>query len=260
MSKSIQNDLLSCISDSLINQIKNEIRQCKFYFIQIDDTTDISQKTQCSIIIRYVTDKSELVERFLGFHNVSEDRTAQGLFNLVCSVLHEFDMESKLVGQCYDGTCVMSGHLTGLKARVKELAPNALFTHYLAHRLNLVLQHGCNINAKCRIFFANITGIAAYFHNFTSRTNVVDNIVRKRIPQFVQTRWSPRSKILKTVVNEWSRFINVFDFISNDPTSSSESIRGAIGHLKNLKTFEFAFLKMEKKKKNFLNQYDFSES
>ncbi|KAL4141564.1 hypothetical protein QTP88_004185 [Uroleucon formosanum] len=169
MSKSIQNDLISCISEFLINQIKNEIKQCKFYSIQIDDTTDISQKTQCSIIIRYVTDKSELIERFLGFHNVGEDRTAQGLFNLVNSVLHEFDIENKLVGQCYDGACVMSGHLTGLQARVKEVVPNALFTHCLAHRLNLVLQHGCSINAKCRIFFANLTGIAAYFHNSTSR-------------------------------------------------------------------------------------------
>ncbi|KAL4084700.1 hypothetical protein QTP88_027624 [Uroleucon formosanum] len=242
MSKSIQNDLISCISEFLINQIKNEIKQCKFYSIQIDDTTDISQKTQCSIIIRYVTDKSELVERFLGFHNVSEDRTAQGLFNLVNSVLHEFDIENKLVGQCYDGACVMSGHLTGLQARVKEVAPNALFTHCLAHRLNLVLQHGCSINAKCRIFFANLTGIAAYFHNSTSRTNFVDTIVGKRIPQFVQTRWSSRSKILHTIVNEWSGFINVFDCISKDPKSSSESICGAIGHFKNLKTFEFAFL------------------
>ncbi|KAL4143387.1 hypothetical protein QTP88_005724 [Uroleucon formosanum] len=242
MSKSIQNDLISCISEFLINQIKNEIKQCKFYSIQIDDTTDISQKTQCSIIIRYVTDKSELVERFLGFHNVSEDRTAQGLFNLVNSVLHEFDIENKLVGQCYDGACVMSGHLTGLQARVKEVAPNALFTHCLAHRLNLVLQHGCSINAKCRIFFANLTGIVAYFHNSTSRTNFVDTIVGKRIPQFVQTRWSSRSKILHTIVNEWSGFINVFDCISKDPKSSSESICGAIGHFKNLKTFEFAFL------------------
>ncbi|KAL4107233.1 hypothetical protein QTP88_017616 [Uroleucon formosanum] len=242
MSKSIQNDLISCISEFLINQIKNEIKQCKFYSIQIDDTTDISQKTQCSIIIRYVTDKSELIERFLGFHNVSEDRTAQDLFNLVNSVLHEFDIENKLVGQCYDGACVMSGHLTGLQARVKEVAPNALFTHCLAHRLNLVLQHGCSINAKCRIFFANLTGIAAYFHNSTSRTNFVDTIVGKRIPQFVQTRWSSRSKILHTIVNEWSGFIDVFDCISKDPKSSSESIFGAIGHFKNLKTFEFAFL------------------
>ncbi|KAL4153064.1 hypothetical protein QTP88_000897 [Uroleucon formosanum] len=222
MSKSIQNDLISCISEFLINQIKNEIKQCKFYSIQIDDTTNISQKTQCSIIIRYVRDKSELIERFLGFHNVGEDRTAQGLFNLVNSVLHEFDIENKLVGQCYDGACVMFGHLTGLQARVKEVAPNALFTHCLAHRLNLVLQHGCSINAKCRIFFANLTG--------------------KRIPQFVQTRWSSRSTILHTIVNEWSGFIDVFDCISKDPKSSSESICGAIGHFKNLKTFEFAFL------------------
>ncbi|KAL4141956.1 hypothetical protein QTP88_004495 [Uroleucon formosanum] len=146
--------------------------------------------------------KSELIERFLGFHNASEDPTAQGLFNLVNSVLHKFDTENKLVGLCYDGACVMSGHLTGLQARVKEVAPNALFTHCLAHRLNLVLQHGCSINAKCRIFFANLTGIAAYFHNSTSRTNFVDTIVGKRIPQFVQTRWSSRSKILHTIVNE----------------------------------------------------------
>ncbi|CAI6353814.1 unnamed protein product [Macrosiphum euphorbiae] len=139
-------------------------------------------------------------------------------------------------------TCVMSGHLTGLQARVKEVAPNALFTHCLAHRLNLVLQHGCSINAKCRIFFANLTGIPAYFHNSTSRTNFVDTIVGKRISQFVETRWSSRSKILHTIVNEWSGFINVFDCISKDPKSSSETICGAIGHFKNLKTFEFAFL------------------
>jgi len=61
LSKPIQNDLISSISEYLINQIKNEIRQSKFYSTQIDDTTDISQKTQCSIIIRYVTDKSELL-------------------------------------------------------------------------------------------------------------------------------------------------------------------------------------------------------
>ncbi|XP_050060818.1 zinc finger MYM-type protein 1-like [Aphis gossypii] len=242
LSKSIQNDLIMCISESLINQIKNEIRLCKFYSIQIDDTTNISQNTQCSIIIRYVTDKSKLVERFLGFHNVNKDHTAQDLFNLIYSALHELDIENKLVCQCYDGTCVMFAHLTGLQAIVKELAPNALFTHSLSHRLNLVLQHGCSINTKCRIFFANLTGIFTYFHDSTSRTNIVDNILGKRIPQFVQSRWSSRSKILSTLVHEWSGFINVFNFISNDPTSSSESICGAIGHLKNLKTFEFAFL------------------
>jgi len=40
---------------------------------------------------------------------------------LVYSVLHKFDVENKLVGQCYDGASVMSGYLTSLQASVKEL-------------------------------------------------------------------------------------------------------------------------------------------
>lgn len=242
-SKIIQNDIILCISEYLSDHIKREIKQCMFYSIQIDDTTDITQKTQCSIILRYITNKSELVERFFGFHDVSEDRTAEGLFNLITSLLQEFSIEKKLVGQCYDGASVMAGNLTGLQARIKEIAPNALFTHCLAHRLNLVLQYGCNNSEKCRIFFANMTGISAYFHNSTSRTNVVDSIIGKRIPQFVQTRWASRSKILNLLVSEWASFKTVFEYIIKDPKSSPESICGAVGHLKNLKSFEFAFLK-----------------
>jgi len=113
-----------------------------FYSIQIDDTTDITQKTQCSVILRYISNKSELVERFFGFYDVSKDHTAEGLFNLITSLLLEFNIEEKLVGQCYDGTSVMAGHLNGLQAKIKEIAPNALFTHCFAHKLNLVLKHG----------------------------------------------------------------------------------------------------------------------
>ncbi|CAI6357543.1 unnamed protein product [Macrosiphum euphorbiae] len=104
------------------------------------------------------------------------------------------------------------------------------------------LQHGCNSNKICRIFFANLTGISAFFHNSTSRTNVVDSIIGKRIPQFVQTRWASRSKILHLLVNEWINFKAVFEAIINDAKSSANSICGSVGHLKNLKSFEFAFL------------------
>jgi hypothetical protein len=80
-----------------------------------------------------------LVERFLGFFNVSEDRTAEGFFNLMNSVLQKFDFKTKLIGQCYDGVSVMADHLNGVQAKIKEVAPMTLFTHCLAHRLNLVL-------------------------------------------------------------------------------------------------------------------------
>lgn len=69
------------------NHTKQVVRDSLFYSIQIDDTTDITQKTQCSVILRYVTKKSELVERFFGFHNISEARTAEGLFNLINTIV-----------------------------------------------------------------------------------------------------------------------------------------------------------------------------
>jgi hypothetical protein len=81
-----------------------------------------------------------LVERFLGFFNVSEDRTTEGLFNLMNSVLQKLDFKTKLIGQYYDGASVKTGHLNGVQAKIKEVAPNTLFTHCLAHRLNLLLQ------------------------------------------------------------------------------------------------------------------------
>lgn len=43
--QTIQNELISCISDHVLNYIKSEIKQCMFFSVQVDDTTDISKKT-----------------------------------------------------------------------------------------------------------------------------------------------------------------------------------------------------------------------
>lgn len=152
-SKTIQNELIECISEYLNEYVKNEINDANFYSIQVDDTTDINQTSQCSVIIRFVNSKGLLVERFLGFYDVSADRTSETLYNLLDNILGQFDYEHKLIGQCYDGASVMSGHLNGLQKKIKDKAPQAVFVHCLAHRLNLVMQQSCKKLSKCRIFF-----------------------------------------------------------------------------------------------------------
>jgi len=47
----------------------------------------------------------------------------------------------------------MSGELNGVQAKVKEHAPDAIFIHCYAHRLNLVLSQAASSNAKCNVFF-----------------------------------------------------------------------------------------------------------
>nr|CAI5824713.1 unnamed protein product [Callosobruchus analis] len=53
-SKMIQNEIVDCIAIYIDEYIEKEIKDCQFFSIQVDDSTDIGQKSQCSIIVRYV--------------------------------------------------------------------------------------------------------------------------------------------------------------------------------------------------------------
>lgn len=241
-SKTIQNEVLDCISDYINDHVKNEIHNTTFFAIEVDDSTDITQTSQCSMIIRYVNSEGIIVERFLGFHNVSADRSSEALFSLLDGVLSEFGYENKLVAQCYDGASVMAGHLNGLQKKVKDKAPQSVFVHCLAHRLNLVLQQSLECNSKCRIFFASISGIPSFFHHSSKRTHVIDSLSARRIPTLAETRWCSNSKLLNVIVEDWENLKQAFELIMNDKLSDKKSIQLSKGFLNDMNSFEFTFL------------------
>ncbi|KAF2885314.1 hypothetical protein ILUMI_20846, partial [Ignelater luminosus] len=118
--------------DILMNEyVEKEIIDSELFSIQVDDTTHIVQKSQCSLIIKYVNASVKLVERFLGFYDTSSSRTAETLFNLASACLEKLDCKSKLIGQCFDV----------FRRKLKKVVSQEVFVHCLAHRLNLVL---CN--------------------------------------------------------------------------------------------------------------------
>ena len=124
VSSDVQNDVIECIDSVIEEQINKEVRECQFLSIQCDETMDVSTKEQLSIIIRL--DRGyEIVERFLKFSNVSRDRTALGMGEVVKATLSKFgaSVKSKLIMQTYDGAAVMSGHLSGLQTRIRQDYP-----------------------------------------------------------------------------------------------------------------------------------------
>ncbi|CAB4031549.1 Hypothetical predicted protein, partial [Paramuricea clavata] len=100
---------------------------------------------------------SDIIDRQLGFVDVSSDRTATALSTVIKGKLiqHENIMD-KLIGQTYDGVSVMSGHLNGVQAQIQREYPFAHFVHCAAHRLNLVLCQAASSIAPVKIFFVNI--------------------------------------------------------------------------------------------------------
>ncbi|CAH1112467.1 unnamed protein product [Psylliodes chrysocephalus] len=85
-SNRIQNYLIKCTADVLMDHIKSEIKKAPFVSIALDDTTDVAKLSQISIVVRYVLDGIPQ-ERFLGFLDVTSERTADALFKIVCGII-----------------------------------------------------------------------------------------------------------------------------------------------------------------------------
>nr|CAI5823530.1 unnamed protein product [Callosobruchus analis] len=238
-SKSIQNDLIESISSVVEHEIQEELRSMAFFSWQIDETTYIACKSQLSVILRYVIG-GDIVERFVGFYDVSSGKNAESLYQLLVTEFQEFDLKHKLIAQTYDGAAVMSGDFNGLQPKIKNIAPHALFTHCYAHKLNLMLSKACNAIKEVRKFFSNLSG---------KRSEALNRIVDRRIPTNAPTRWNFLSRAVVTVESQRRKLIEVFEFISesedffNDNQTlreayvTSASVERSFSALKRIKTY-----------------------
>lgn len=243
LSKTIQNDLIESVNFVVKKIIDCEIQTTTCFSWQVDETTDVSCFSQLSVIFRYVH-KGKVVERFMGFFDVSSGRTANSLFELLIHQFDKFGLKDKLIGQTYDGASVMSGEFNGLQAKVKSIAPYALFTHCFAHRLNLILQDAVGNIQECKVFFATLCGFSSFFSKSTKRTNILDNIASSRLPTASQTRWNFKSRLITTVLKNREVLIEVFDHIINNEEFSNDriTIREAVGFRDFLNNFNNVFL------------------
>ncbi|KAJ4432482.1 hypothetical protein ANN_21101 [Periplaneta americana] len=85
------------IEKLLLHSFSSLSFQEKSEIIENDETTDITTKPQLSTTVRYVTKTGSIEERFLGFKDVSNGRTAIALTEHVFQDVQEFHCDKKLV-------------------------------------------------------------------------------------------------------------------------------------------------------------------
>jgi len=137
----------------------------------------------------------------------------------------------------------MSGELNGVQAKVKEHAPDAIFIHCYAHRLNLVLSQAASSNAKCNVFFFTLGGLSTFFTTSSKRMSLLDDIVKTRFPKLAPTRWSYSARLVETVQHNLEDLLQLFDHIVETPQSfDQKSINDAQGFLLTLSGFDFNIL------------------
>ena len=139
-SKTIQNELVEVIGDSIQNDIIAEVKQAKFYSVIADEVTDTANKEELSLSLRFVFN-GRVKEVFVDFVEV-ERITGQVLAQAILQWLSTHGLSrADIRGQCYNSASNMSGAVSGCKSIVQQEAPLALYVHCAAHRLNLAVVY-----------------------------------------------------------------------------------------------------------------------
>jgi len=103
-----------------------EIKLAKFYSIIADEVTDISNKEELSLDIRYIHEE-QVREVFVDFVEV-ERITGQVLGDTILRWLrYHGTPPADMCGQCYDGASNMAGARSGVRSVVQREAPKAMY-------------------------------------------------------------------------------------------------------------------------------------
>ena len=243
VSSSIQNDLIEATADVISNRIREEVNNAKFVSVQADETTDCAQHAQLSIIVRYVHD-NKLCERFLGFYDVSESKSAETLSQKIIQALDQFnDIKQKLVCQTYDGAAVMAGHVNGVQMKLRENGfEHANFIHCYAHKLNLVLGRSTERIQGVRIFFSHVNAFSRFSHSSSKRKELFRKF-HISIPSLCETRWCYRSRTISAIKDQHKNIVLALSSILESPGSwDDDTIHQAEHLLSKLYDFKFIFL------------------
>ena len=137
VSGTMQNEIVKTMALRVLRHVAECLRKADFFTIMVDETSDVSNKEQVVICLRWVGCDFEVHEDFVGLYEVASTG-AEIIFGVIVDVLQRLNLPlSRARGQCYDGAATMSGIRSGVATRVLAEEPRAVFTHCYGHSLNL---------------------------------------------------------------------------------------------------------------------------
>ena len=133
-SHSIQKEIINCCAKETTRQIIEDIGDDHFAILA-DESSDVSQKEQLALCLRYVDKLGRVCERFLGVVHVA-DTTCLSLKDAIEHLLIDHSLSlTQICGQGYDGTSNKKGEIKGLKTLIMNESPSAYYIYCFAHQL-----------------------------------------------------------------------------------------------------------------------------
>jgi len=99
---------------SILRRIAGCISNLKFYCIMCDECTDVSNREQLTICIRWIDEQLQPHEEFIGLYKIDNISA-----NTILATVKDLAL-SRCRGQCYDGAATMKGARSGVAKQLSE--------------------------------------------------------------------------------------------------------------------------------------------
>ena len=213
VSHDIQNEYLQIMALRIVREISSNIRNAGCYTLMADECTDISNKEQFTICIRWVDEDLEDHEDFIGLYEVPTI-DANTLVQAIRDTLLRMGLSvSQCRGQCYDGASNMSGKKTGVATRILSQEKRAIYTHCYGHALNLAVSNTIKQSQICNEALEVAFEICRLIKYSPKRNNAFDQIKAKNgdedvpsvgIRKFCSTRWTVRGESISSILENYN--------------------------------------------------------
>lgn len=194
-----------------------------------------------SLILRYIDEKNQVFERFVGFLNCHDETydntnineelqvnepklTGEKLGNIVVSILKSMSLDlENCVGIGTDGCSVMTSQLRGAVQQVQKYCVNAVHSPCSNHALNLSISKSSDVQLV-RNTMGIIKEIISFFKLSSKRNFILKNNLKgckRSITSLCETRWVERhtsifefqsclSEIIDSLtdISEWTEHIS----------------------------------------------------
>ena len=177
----------------------------------IDETTDVSNKEQVVVCIRWVDEDLQAHEEFIGLYQV-ESTAATVLIGVIRDVFTRLNVSmNKIRGQCYDGASAMCGSQGGVATLIQHEEPRAIYIHCYGHALNLACGDAIK---KCEVMRNALDTSYELIKLIkkSPRRDAVFQRVRDELHEdktmgirvLCPTRWTVRAEALQSIISNYS--------------------------------------------------------
>ncbi|XP_022162278.1 zinc finger MYM-type protein 1-like [Myzus persicae] len=245
-----QNVLLNIMSDMVRSKILQDVKRSGLFSVIIDTTTDIANVEQYTFIIRFVSEEGKVQERLVALA-AAPDATGLGMFNVFCDITEKYQINWKeeLLGQAYDGANSMQGQYSGLRTRIQNENPRAVYIWCSAHLLNLVVVDTCDYCTDSKSFYGEIASIVEFLRT-RKRTAVFLKYQeikypkqrKRRLQRFSNTRWTSHDRVLLVIYEKFNALVASLDEISTGKDFDRDSMSYAKSFKNIITSFKFVLI------------------